>query len=124
MWQDFAVAGRTSDWQSPLLGQHATGIALTNLSRGLYANHYNGLVARGEPVLNPSVWSMEPADDPIKVVITDCGDSTDWLMYRRDNGQLADGETGGRRLINAIVVKQSDGSWKVSEYGIHEIGSC
>ena len=124
MWQDFVVAGRTSDWQSPALGQHATGIALTNLSRGLYTDHQNGVVTKGEPILNPSVSSAEPPDAPTKVVITDCGDSTNWLKYRKDNGQLADDEPGGRRLINAIVQKQSDGAWKVSEYGVHGVASC
>lgn len=47
MWQDFAAAGATSDWQSPRLGRSATAVALTNLSRGLYADRYNRLVTRG-----------------------------------------------------------------------------
>jgi hypothetical protein len=123
MWQDFVAAGTTSDWQSPKLGQYATGIALTNLSRGLYADHYNGLVTKGEPVLNPSVSSVDPPSDPKKVIVTDCGDSTHWLKYRADNGQLAD-TPGGRRLINAIVEKQADGSWKVSDFGVHDLGTC
>ncbi|GGS59612.1 hypothetical protein GCM10010171_63220 [Actinokineospora fastidiosa] len=124
MWQNFVEAGRTSDWQSPKLGQHATGVALTNLSRGLYADHYNGLVTKGQPVLNPTVSSVEPAGDPKKIIISDCGDSTDWLKYRADNGQLADNEPGGRQAINAIVEKQSDGSWKVSDFGVHDVGTC
>jgi hypothetical protein len=124
MWQDFAAAGATSDWRSPRLGRYATGVALTNLSRGLYADHYNGLVTKGEPIFNPSVFSVDPPQDPAKVVITDCGDSTHWLKYRADNGRLADDKPGGRSRINAIVDKQSDGSWKVSDYGVHEIGTC
>ncbi|HWO67481.1 MAG TPA: hypothetical protein VNO31_46355 [Umezawaea sp.] len=124
MWQDFVEAGRTSDWQSSKLGQHATGIALTNLSRGLYADHYNGLVTKGEPVLNPSVSSTAPAPDPNKVIVADCGDSTNWLKYRADNGQLSDTEPGGRQMINAIVEKQADGSWKVSDFGVHDVGTC
>jgi hypothetical protein len=124
MWKDFVAAGRTSDWQSSSLGTHATGLALQSLSRGLYSDHYKGLVTKGEPILNPSVSSAEPVDAPTKVMVTDCGDSTNWLKYRKDNGELADYEPGGRQLINAIVLKQSDGSWKVSEYGVHEVGSC
>lgn len=123
MWQDFVSAGTTSDWQSPKLGQYATGIALTNLSRGLYADHYNGLVTKGEPVLNPSVSSVDPPNDPKKIIIGDCGDSTHWLKYRADNGQLAD-TPGGRRLINAFVEKQADGSWKVTDFGVHDVGTC
>jgi hypothetical protein len=123
MWHDFVVAGTTSDWQSASLGQYATGIALTTLSRGLYADHYNGLVTKGEPVLNPTVSSLDPATAPRKIIVTDCGDSTHWLKYRADNGQLDD-TPGGRRLINAIVEKQADGSWKVTDFGVHDVGSC
>jgi hypothetical protein len=97
---------------------------LTNLSRGLYADHANGLVTKGEPKLDPSVSSVEPPDVPTKIVVTDCGDSTNWLKYRKDNGQLADDNPGGRQLINAIVEKQSDGSWKVSDFGVHGVGTC
>jgi hypothetical protein len=124
MWQDFVVAGRTSDWQSPSLGDHATGVALQKLSRGLYADHYKGVVTNGEPVLGPSVISTEPADAPTKVGITDCGDSTNWLKYRKKSGELVDDQPGGRQLINAVVEQQSDGSWKVSDFGVHEVGSC
>ena len=123
MWRDFVVAGTTSDWQSASLGQYATGIALTNMSRGLYADHYNGLVTKGEPVLSPSVSSVDPLTDPKKTIITDRGDSTQWLKYRADNGKLAD-TPGGRRLINAIVEKQADGSWKVTDFGVHNVGTC
>ncbi|GHE80962.1 hypothetical protein GCM10017786_09050 [Amycolatopsis deserti] len=124
MWADFVQAGITSDWQSPKLGDHATGLALTNLSRGLYADHYNGLVTKGQPILNPTVSSVEPAGDPVKIIVSDCGDSTNWLKYRADNGQLADDEPGGRHAINAIVEKQADGSWKVTDYGVHDAGTC
>ncbi|MGQ0575502.1 MAG: hypothetical protein ACT4RN_15045 [Pseudonocardia sp.] len=124
MWQDFAEAGLTSDWQSPELGRHATGIALTNLSRGLYADNYNGLVTRGEPVLDPRVTSVEPVDDPTTVRVADCGDSSNWLKYRDDTGARADDNPGGRRMITAVVELQVDGSWKVSDYAVRDLGSC
>lgn len=62
MWRDFADAGTTSDWRSPKLAQNATGDALSTLSRGLYADHYNGLVSRGRPVNNPQVSFVDPVD--------------------------------------------------------------
>jgi hypothetical protein len=124
MWQDFVTAGRTSDWQSSELGRHATGIALQTMSRGLYADHQNGVVTKGEPVLQPEVSSVEPATDPTKIVVTDCGDSTNFLKYDRETGLPVDDEPGGRQLINAVVELQSDGSWKVSDFGVHGVGSC
>jgi hypothetical protein len=124
MWQDFVVAGTTSDWQSASLGQHATGIALTNMTKSLFADHTNGLVTKGEPTFTPTVTSADPSEDPTKIVITDCSDGVHWLKYKAANGQLANDTPGGRHLINAIVEKQSDGSWKVSEYGVHEAATC
>lgn len=124
MWADYAAAATTSDWQSPKLSQYATGLALSTISRGLYTDHYNGLVSRGAPILHPSVSSMDAANPPTEVMITDCGDSTHWLQYRADNGKLANNTPGGRRLINATVHKQADGSWKVTDFGVHDLGSC
>lgn len=124
MWLAFAEAGTTSDWQSPALGQHATGIALDKLTRSLRSDQDKGLVTKGSPTLSPQVSTMDPASDPLKVTITDCGDSTNALKYRKDNGQLADDSPGGRRLINAIVEKQADGKWKVTDFGVHDLGTC
>jgi hypothetical protein len=124
MWSDFVTAGRTSDWQSPELARHATGIALQKLTRGLYTDHQNGAVTRGEPALQPSVSSVEPAANPTKIVITDCGDTSNFLKYNKDTGLPVDDVPGGRQLINAIVELQADSSWKVSDFGVHGVGSC
>jgi hypothetical protein len=124
MWQDFAKAGTTSDWQSPALAQHATGIALSNMSRGLYADHYNGLVTQGTATHDPQTSSMVPPSDPNTVVVTDCSDSTHYLKYYGSSGKPANDGPGGRQLINATVQKQSDGTWKVSDFGVQAVGTC
>ncbi|ASO21594.1 hypothetical protein FHR81_003238 [Actinoalloteichus hoggarensis] len=123
MWAAFVAAGTTANWQDPALAAHATGLALSTLTRGLYADAYNGLVTRGEPILDPVVSSVEPEDEPTTVVVADCGDDSDWLKYTAD-GQLADDVPGGRREINAIVERQADGAWKVSDFGVHGVGTC
>ncbi|AHH98553.1 hypothetical protein KALB_5191 [Kutzneria albida DSM 43870] len=123
MWAAFVTAGKTSNWQDPQLSHFATSVALTTLTRSLFADHDAGLVTVGEPVLNPHVASVDPPNGPKKVVITDCGDSAHWLRHRADNGQLAD-TPGGRRLINAVVEKQPDGAWRVSDFGVHNVGTC
>ncbi|MFC4463956.1 hypothetical protein ACFPH6_05160 [Streptomyces xiangluensis] len=118
-----AQAGTTSDWNSPKLAQHATGDALSAISRSMYADHLNGLVTKGEPRNYPKVTSATPAENPTTVMISDCGDSTHWLKYRRDTGKLAD-EGGGRRAITAEVTKQVSGSWKVTRFAVEGLGSC
>ena len=124
MWSDMADAAMTSDWQSPKLAQNATAEALQTISRSLYADHYNGLVTKGRPVNHPSVQAAEPPADPTTITISDCGDSTNWLKNRADNGQPADDGPGGHRRIEALVKKAVDGSWKVTTFVVHEVGSC
>jgi hypothetical protein len=124
MWSDMADAATTSDWQAPKLAQNATGEALQTITRSLYADRYNGLITRGRPVNDPAVTSVNPQHNPTSVTITDCGDSTNWLKYRADNGQPADDGPAGHRQIEAIVKKAIDGSWKVTTFAVHEVGSC
>ncbi|MFC9916635.1 hypothetical protein [Streptomyces sp. NPDC127197] len=78
-------AAKTSDWNSPQLAQYATGDALSAILRGMYADHLNGLVTKGEPKNDPKVTSATPAANPTTVMISDCGDSTHWLKYRQDS---------------------------------------
>jgi hypothetical protein len=124
MWRNFADAAATSDWRSPELAQNATGDALSVLSRTMYADHYNGLASRGQPVNNPRVSSVEPADAPTTVMVSDCGDDSHWLKYRADNGQLADDTPAGRRAITAEVKLARDGTWKVTRFAVEAVGTC
>lgn len=119
-----AEAAKTSDWDSPTLKQHAVGDALSAISRALYADHLNGLVSKGKPKNYPKVTKVDPPANPTTVMISDCGDSSHWLRYRKDTGELADDKPGGRRDITAEVKKQKDGSWKVTRFAVWEVGSC
>lgn len=124
MWKDVAAASTTSDWRSSLLARDATGDALSVLSRTLYADHYNGVVSRGQPDNRPQVSSVDPPGAPTTVMISDCGDDSHWLKYRADNGQLADNMPGGRRSITAEVKLAQDGSWKVTRFAVEAVGTC
>lgn len=124
MWNSMAAAARTSDWQSPELSKFATGDALTTISGGLYADHQNGLVTVGTPKNSPTVSGVDPADRPSAVTIADCGDSTGWLKYHADTGQPAADGPGGRRVITAVVRKQSGGLWQVSDFAVQAVGTC
>lgn len=124
MWQAFATAGHTSDWKSPLLGKDATGDALLQMSRGLYADHLNGYITKGAPVDHPTAKSATPATAPTSVLIADCGDSSHWLKYVAKTGRLATTASGGHQAITAEAKKQSDGAWKIDEFAVLAVGSC
>jgi len=71
MWTDFATAGHTSNWKSPLLSQHATAYALQVMQKSLYTDHKDGVITKGSPIDHPTVKSASPADDPTIVIIAD-----------------------------------------------------
>jgi hypothetical protein len=123
MWADMASAARTADYQSPRLERHAAGDALSQLSRGLYANKQHGIVAKGNPVTNPTVTSVTPSTNPTSVAIIDCFDSTHWLNYVAATGELQNDTPGARHATTATVVLK-DGSWKVTDLAVAQDGSC
>lgn len=125
MWQAMARAGRISDWRSPEVDHYATGLARASIIRSLYADHLNNIVTRGTPTNSPVVRSVELARDPARVLIDDCGDSTNALKYHEGTDRPAgDGPGGGRRAITAEVLRQPDGTWQVNRFAVQGLGTC
>lgn len=124
MWQSMARAGETANWQAPELAQYATGNALTTITRSLYADHFNHVVSHGAPKNYPQVTSAEPQNAPETVMISDCGDSTNWLKYHEGTNTLVDNKPGGRQSMVAEVKKQPDGSWRVNQFAVQGVGTC
>lgn len=123
MWQQMVKASETSDWQSPALANYATGDALGVINRSLYTDHLNGVVSKGQPLTNPHVTKVDPESNPNTVMISDCGDDSNWVKYKKDGSPFTDAP-GGRRSITAEVKKQADGSWRVTRFAVEGVGSC
>jgi len=122
MWADLVSAARTSDFQSPLLSQHATGNALSLLVQGLARDQLQGVVTKGEPVLDPRIVSLEPTGEPTHATVTDCVDDSHWIEYKTSGG-LAKNAPGGRRDTTASL-KKSAGVWKVDKLTVGATGTC
>jgi hypothetical protein len=122
MWTDMVLASRTSNYQSPLLPQHASGTALSTLVQGLAKNQQAGIVTKGKPQMNPQVTSFAPIGDPTQVTVTDCFSDVHWLDYKRSGG-LVDSTPGGRHATSALVIDLA-GTWKVTELAIQQAGTC
>jgi hypothetical protein len=119
-----ATAATTSDWRSPQLARHATGAALQVVTQSLYTDHLNGVVTKGTPKNNPVVSSADPPEAPDTVLVSDCGDDSNWLKHRADDGRPVDDVPGGRRSITAEVTRQPDGAWRVSRFAVEGVGTC
>lgn len=129
MWRATAAASHTSDWQAPELPRYASGSALRVITGTLYADHFNKVVSRGQSVNHPAATSADPPAAPTTVLLTDCGDDSNWLKYHSapgqpDDGQLVAGSAGGRRRITAEVKLHQDGAWRVTRFAAGSVGSC
>jgi hypothetical protein len=122
MWSDLVTAAQTSDYQSPLLPEHATGAALSLLVQGLARDQLNGIVTRGKSVHHPEVTSLTPGGSPTQATVADCFDDTHWLEYTTA-GALAPNSPGGRRSTTAHLLRKA-GAWKVTDLTIQATGTC
>jgi hypothetical protein len=125
MWAAYDQAGRLPEANpsDSRLAIYAAGNAHQRLSAGLGAMQEEGLVIEGEVVLSPEITELSPADSPMEARVEDCADSSDWRRVRAD-GEPFDDEPGGLRRIVADLEVTSDGSWKVTDFAVLEVGSC
>lgn len=124
MWDAYMRVLAMPDPDSPELTRFATGSALKTLADGVRDVLDQGLKGEGRFVVAPQVTEIAPASAPTKVGIRDCVDTTRSRIVRASPGPAYSDTPGGRRLCQATVERQSDGSWKVSTFGLHEVGTC
>ncbi|MCQ4084387.1 hypothetical protein NGB36_28350 [Streptomyces sp. RB6PN25] len=122
MWNDLVHASLTADVNAPQLSDHASAGALQLLRYGLEQEQKEGVVSKGQPVLDPVVVSSQPTAQPVKYALRDCFDDTHWLQYTK-SGKLKNDVPGGHHLTDATV-ELNDGTWKVTSLYLHEAGTC
>lgn len=122
MHNAFLKAGQTGNPDSPDLAKYASGSALTQLTNGLKSYQAKGLLVRGQAVFNPKVTSLAPPAAPTKASVQDCMDTSGTSLYKA-NGDPYQDTPGGRRLVLADV-ERIDGVWKVTSFGVRDVGSC
>lgn len=123
MWRAYAKAGLTADANEPELAQYASGAALNTLTSGLSSYRSKGHVLKGEYVSNPQATAASPSSSPVTVSVTDCLNDANFLVYNA-SGNRVDDEPGGRRATRATVSDLGAEGWKVTSFGVQEIGTC
>ncbi|SCG77867.1 hypothetical protein GA0070613_6393 [Micromonospora inositola] len=122
MWQAYAKAGLTANPNEPNLPKFAGGNALQYLRNGLTAYRRKGQILKGEYISNPQVANVSLAATPRTVALTDCVDDTKFLVYTA-SGQPINDTTGGRRATRATATDLAEG-WRVTSFGVQEVGTC
>jgi hypothetical protein len=123
MWASWVTAAQTSDAHTKTIGRHAAGNALELILTSLAQDKQEGVVTRGQPVLNPRVQAATPPSAPTHVTLSDCADASHWLKYRASTGKLKNNVPGGRHAITALVQDVS-GTWMVVQFVVQSVGSC
>jgi hypothetical protein len=124
MWDAYLLVLAAPDPDSPELARYAAGNALKTLSDGVRDVRDQGLKGEGKFVLSPQVTEIAPATSPTKIGIRDCVNTAESRIVRASPGPTYSDKPGGRRMCIATVERQGDGAWKVTSFGLHEVGSC
>jgi hypothetical protein len=124
MWQAYQQALQVPDPSSPELTRYATGRALATLRQGLQSLKDQGLKGTGTISTTPRVTAVSPASDPASVDIADCLNDAASHIVRASPGPAYSDPPGGRRRVSAGIKRQSDGSWKVDDFGVQAVGTC
>jgi hypothetical protein len=122
MQRAYQRAAETADPDHPDLARYAAGDALRRLRDGLTSIRDQGLRGRGEATYRPVVESVNPIDAPTTITVRDCMDTSATELYDPSGAPYQD-EPGGLRLVVATV-EVVDGTWKVTSFGVHEVGTC
>lgn len=108
-WDAVVVAGRTADWQSPRLAEHASGQALQEVRDHYRALRAAGLVDLGTVELHPKVVDLGART----ATVNDCVDVSRFL--RHDAKTLEPRETPDLRPDAGVAtLTLIDGVWKVT----------
>lgn len=108
-WDDIVAVGKTADWQSPRLAEHATGAALRLLRAQFREVNAQGWIAKGSVKLSPVVVSISDT----RATIRDCVDTRRYGRYDPRAGRWID-PPGGQPDAEQVKLVFSDG-WKVAD---------
>ncbi len=108
-WADLIDAGKTADWESPRLDDHATGEGVAVARDNYRQLRAQGLVVRGTVSLHPRVVAIRGDT----ATIEDCTDVTKFLRRDAKTGKAAEPEVRDvRRTV--VTLKRISGRWLVS----------
>ncbi len=123
MWAAYAKAGLTANPDEPDLSRYASDGALKTLRNGLATYRSKKQVLKGKYVLDPRATDVALNASPATVTVTDCIDDSAFLVYNLADEPIND-VPGGRRSARATVTNLAAGGWKVTSFGVQDVGSC
>jgi hypothetical protein len=123
MWKAYMDAGRIPDPAFPDLARYAQGDALQLFVRGLTSMKNDGLVSKGDIILNPKLTAVHPNTDPPTAEIEDCVDTSASQLVKKDGSAYQD-KPGGHQSVRAVAARVGDGVWIMTQVGVFDVGTC
>jgi hypothetical protein len=117
-WDDMIAVGRTANWRSPRIDDHATGQALAEAQATFRSLKSRGLVARGTVKVDAKVLSIKGRT----AVVYDCNSTSNFLAYDAATGELRD-KSSGRSNGKTVTMLLRGETWKVAKT-VTEVGRC
>lgn len=122
-WRAVAEATAISDPSSEALVEAASDSALETAQSIVNDAVTAGEHSSGQPTHDAEVTESYPVDAPSRFVVSDCMDTSDWLLIDDESGEPVPSEEYGTHQVDALV-EQVDEVWRVTEVVILELGSC
>jgi hypothetical protein len=109
-WDDVVAVGKTANWQSPRLAEHATGQALETLRGHFRTMKTVGLIDLGTVKLRPKVTTLRGRT----AIVEDCIDVSRFLLHDAKTRQPRE-QPDLKPDRGVATLTLTSGSWKVSK---------
>lgn len=109
--------------QSPALAANSDDTALTDAQAALIQLQSNGIHIVGEPVLTPSVTSIDLGSAPTATIV-DCVDASNWLPVFTSSGESAAAPGQSTRLTYEATAFHPEDRWLIRTVTVHRDQPC
>ena len=108
----------------PEVRRYAADKALAGINSTILHYRQRGIVLRGEPVLSPSVTSLDLAANPPTARVEDCIDTTDWVPVEEKTGRSLAAPGQNLRYPVISIAQLISGRWYIMQSTPQRSRSC
>lgn len=109
--------------QSPALAANSDDTALTDAQAALIQLQSSDIHLVGEPVLTPSVTSIDLSSAPTATIV-DCVDASNWLPVFTSSGESAAAPDQATRLTYEATAFRPEDRWLIRTVTVHRDQPC
>ncbi|WP_327325211.1 hypothetical protein OG735_23960 [Streptomyces sp. NBC_01210] len=127
MWDAQVEAYSSGSMKKARLGDYTTGEAAENIIGAFTYYQGRGLTFTGKPTVTPKVTAVDVKADPHTATITDCVDTTNYVLVKRATGKPVTVDKDDTRrpwTAKATTAKAGGAEWRITDYTIDKDRTC